>query len=112
MKIYQIHAISGDYEGFYDYIVASYLSKEAAQKRLEELKIKQEIINEECAFCLGCPINMGYAKPSYAKKKAEQRCPKAQITIKKGYLSCANDGYDYYDELENVYKIQEVDVIE
>ena len=44
--------------------------------------------------------------------KAEQRCPKAQITIKKGYLSCANACYGYSDELNNVYKIQEVDVIE
>lgn len=52
MKIYQIHEFGGCYEDEYDYIVGTYLHKEKAEVKMEELNLREK----ELMKCNNCPL--------------------------------------------------------
>lgn len=99
MKIYQVHRSGGEWEDYYNYIVASYLHEENAMKKKEELEGKQNKRIEQFKRCDECY--------SYYEDIGFEHCDK-DCFIKcldyEGEIVCGNEslGYDYYD-MENYF---------
>lgn len=56
MVVYQIHERSGSYEDAYDFIRATYLSKEKAEKEWEALVNAEADRNKLAEKCNKCPV--------------------------------------------------------
>ena len=54
MKIYQVHRSGGEWEDYYNYIIASYLHEENAMKKKEELEEKQNKRIKQFEKCDEC----------------------------------------------------------
>ena len=114
MKIYQIHEYTGEYvEDYQDRIVGSYLRKEKAFAKLEELERNEAERRIKNGYCSSCPINSSDADVDtfdVVIKKCSMHCPHAEIVKDEffGY-DCKNDG-DYWGDAE--YDIEEVEVEE
>lgn len=122
MKIYQIHEYGGEYEDRYDWIVASYLSKEKAQAEQERLELEEE----ERRKCGCCPLY--YCEPDcdgdcekcndseYKIKKAKEYCDRYEPFDKNKHdqEECATEKCVnfYYVFDDSFFKTEEVDVIE
>lgn len=110
MKIYQIHDYGGEWEDKWDIIAGSYLSKEKAKLKKDEL----EAIQAEFAKCKNCPL---YICDDNCDDDCE-KCNRNKSEKAKAYcdryepdrdFKCNNYGYDFY---ESYFKVVEVDVIE
>ena len=112
MKIYQIHKYGGDWEDYYDCIMASYLSKEKAVEEKKRLE-KEEVIATKCNSCplyycpMECDLQCGTEECLlHAIERAKDYCDAyAVIEVDK----CAN----YKHKIDECsYKVIEVEVIE
>ncbi len=121
MKIYQIHETGGSYEDYYDILKASYLSKEKAEKHLEELndKLAQMILCDNCPiyYCrYNCDIECGTKEcDDFRIESTIKYCKNFCITYEESdneelELCCKNRMNERYDNTE--YEIREVEVIE
>lgn len=118
MKIYQIHESSGMYDDYIERIVGSYLNKEKAIAKMEELKrINKKKLNQ-CDKCSECPIweiDISDTLNSIMKK-CFKHCRKARI--KEEYSWYYEKSYEYYcDNYQGYceecdYTIEEVEVEE
>lgn len=102
MTIYQIHEYGGEYEDRFDYIIASYLSKEKADKEMERLEINKKQ-NEKCRNCC---------------VSENENCPRREPfneSVHEGERFDYDDDrciHQYWSMYDSNYKIEEVDVIE
>lgn len=109
MKIYQVHESGGEWDDRYDYIVASYLDKEKAEKYCEQL-IREDEEYKKCSQCplYYCPPNCSlicgectHEMIERAKKYCERYKPFRQ-------LKCEN--YEYHES--SYFSVVEIEVIE
>ena len=107
MTIFQVWGSAGMYNDYHTWIVSSYLHKKAAQKKLSELKDK----NDKEYKCLDCPYNK-----LYPEKPIVTDCPDhAPVNIwedvedKEPEYDCDNR---HYDEDRPSFWIDEVEVDE
>ena len=112
MIIYQIHECSGEYEYYRDYIVGSYLDKEKAIARMEELQHIEVGRQAQSEYCSACPIcdTVTMAEDfDTAVKMCSMYCQNAKITEDVYGYDCVNycSSWD-----EATYEIKEVEVIE
>jgi len=121
MKIYQIHEYGGSYEDTYNYIRFTYLDKEKAQIKKEELEA-QELIDRKCSSCPldYCPTNCTEdccnCNEVNKLKNTTEYCDRFEIeriefedSSDDNYIKCKNYS-SHYDN--NTYEIEEIDVIE
>lgn len=128
MKIYQIHKSGGEWEDYYDIIVASYVNEDKAEARLKELKEEQlkheeqskkcsecPVVNQSCSICEHlqiCCVNFDKCDVEYCNERAlrlvEEYCDNYS-NIEDEYLSCENECW-YTDNCS--YRIEVVEVIE
>lgn len=118
MKIYQIHEYGGEYpEDRYDYIVASYLSRAKAEKRLCELRNEEEDLANQYEMCNVCPLFGRHKMRKNDYETLRMTCKKYEKfeEIKHG------NPEEYYDERcvnvieyyeSSFFNLEEVDVIE
>lgn len=113
MKIYQIHEYGGEWEDSYDWIIASYLSKEKAEARLLELEY-EELLRRKCDKC---PLYLHYDEDisvielvALTKEYCNKCEPDDPLLVDDDiYIECKNydPPYDF-----SYYKIVEIEVIE
>lgn len=111
MKIYQIHKYGGVWEDSYDYIVASFISKEKAD--VEKERLEKE--DEELSKCCECPLY--YCPGDCSLSCGTEKCKNFIMSELKTYCDkYAPDGREkcknYYYRESSFFKIEEVDVIE
>lgn len=97
MKIYQVHRSGGEWEDYYNYIVASYLHEENAMKKKEELVHKEMKLRDKAEECREC-----YDK--YFYDDTNKPCPKdccKIIVYNDGDIECSNR-YDHWEN-ENYF---------
>ena len=112
MIIYQIHEYSGEYEDYRDYIVGTYLHKEKAVAKMEELQMIESEKRDKNKKCSSCPIaDIDFIADTFAamSKSCAEYCSDAKITEDKFGYDC--DNYICNWE-EATYKIKEVEVEE
>lgn len=73
MVVYQIHERGGSYEDAYDFIRATYLSKEKAEKDLQALVNEEFERNKLAEKCNKCPI-YEYVMGRKVWKKVQEYC--------------------------------------
>lgn len=111
-KIYQIHRYGGEWEDAYDYIVASYLSKEKAIMRKTVLELEEEQDRKQSEKCHEC----------YASRCRNEDVPYCHFyepfdenvhSLDEYYGDeyCVNE-MEYWNYEYNYFKIEEVEVIE
>ena len=112
MKIYQIHEYSGEYEDYRDYIVGSYLSKEKAIAKMEELQrieAERRVKADRCRFCPIEDEDVFDDVFDVVAKRCSMYCRDAKIKEEPYGYDCENYCC-YWDEA--TYEIKEVEVIE
>lgn len=112
MTIYQIHEYSGEYEDYRDYIVGSYLHKEKAIAKKEELQYAEAKKKAKSDHCYQCPINdEDIYNDSFdiVLKRCSEYCRDAKITEDRFGYDCENYCYSWD---ETTYEIKEVEVEE
>ena len=112
MIIYQIHEYSGDYEDYRDYIVGSYLNKEKAMVKMEELQCietEKRDKSDHCSLCPICDEDIMDDDFDMAVKRCSRYCRDAKITEDRFGYDCKNYR-SHWDE--TTYEIKEVEVEE
>ena len=113
MTIYQIHEYVGEYESFRDYIVGSYMNKDKAMARMEELQRIESEKRAKSEKCRCCPINDSDVFGDtfeVAVERCSMYCSAAKITNDPGIDYECENYYFYWDYAD--YEIKEVEVIE
>ena len=112
MTIYQIHECSGEYEDYRDIIVGSYLNKDKAIAKMEELKHIDNERRVRAALCSECPIDdvdIMSENLDIVVRICSKYCSDAKITEDRFGYGCDNY-HGYWDE--TTYEIEEVEVEE
>jgi hypothetical protein len=112
MTIYQIHEYSGEYEDYRDRIVGSYLKKEKAMARKEELEHIEAERRIKYDHCSSCPLedeDVVSDDFDVVAKECSMYCRDAKIIEDRYGYYCENY-CDYWDEA--TYDIKEIEVIE
>ena len=114
MKIYQIHVVSMACDNYSDSVSKTFLNKESAELRLQELN--NRLANEEASrdFCRKCPLNSWdserYDTPIERKNAALQYCPHSDIIYNDEYdeYVCNNEKEEEYDRRSHYIKEETV----
>ena len=112
MKIYQIHERFGDYENYRDYIVGSYLNKEKATTKMNELQRIEADRRVKAEHCRDCPIDDEDTIDDTLDtvvKRCSLYCKDAKITEEFYGYDCENYCCSW-DDID--YEIKEVEVEE
>ena len=112
MTIYQIHEYSGEYEDYRDVIVGSYLNKEKAKAKIEELQhieAERQIKSDHCSLCPILDNDVIDDTFDVVVKRCSMYCRDAKITEDRFGYDCKNYcfGWD-----EATYEIEEIEVEE
>lgn len=106
MKIYQVHRSGGEWEDYYNYIVASYLHEENAMKKKEELEEEQNKRIEQSKKCDEC-----YSY--YYEDIGFEHCDEGCFVKGMGYggeTVCKNINVDYmYPDTEH-YSVETLEI--
>lgn len=115
MKIYQIHEYGGEWGDKYDFIVASYLSKEKAIAEKERLKKEQEDFIKQVEKCYECPLYNKDRNINDVGKYCDDYEPFEEGVHDPDEYDesdlCVNYTYRYSLD-DSLYRIEEVEVIE
>lgn len=106
MVVYQIHERGGSYEDAYDFIRATYLSKEKAEKEWKALVNAETDRNKLAEKCNKCPI-YDYVMNKNTEKKILQYC--SLFNYNNATEDCRNRE-ERWDEVE--FDLKTVEVIE
>ena len=113
MKIYQIHDTFGEWDGYNDYIVGTYLRKEKAEEELEKFRANERELVKQAMECAACPLADWLTLTEFKdyEKDGLNTCPRFKkfVDDRDGEVTCRNT-YNHWDEHE--YEIKEVEVIE
>lgn len=104
MKIYQVHRSGGEWEDYYNYIVASYLHEENAMRKKEELEEAQNKLIEQFKKCDECY--------SYYEDIGFEHCDKdcfIEGLDYEGETVCKSDYVYMHFEMES-YSVQTVEI--
>lgn len=106
MKVYQVHRSGGEWEDYYDYIVASYLHEENAIKKKEELEEKQNKEIEQskkCDECYSYYEDIGF-------EHCDEECFMKALSYD-GEIVCEKESFGYcmYFDTEN-YFIETIEI--
>ena len=108
MKIYQLHETGGSYDDFYDYIIASYVSKEKAEDHKQRLIQERQSKIDKYKKCNSCPIHEITQDKDYINKY----CDDLDIILdEEGHICCKNEYCDCFC-FEEYYEVKEVGVVE
>ena len=106
-KIYQIHEYGGQWEDRYDYIRASYLSKEKAEAEKERMEAEENHIRELSEKCHSCPLNIYTEENICIEEYCDEYKPYKYDDDDEEF--CENDAWNYE---YSYFEIEEVEVIE
>ena len=106
MVVYQIHERGGSYEDAYDFIRATYLSKEKATEKWTEFVNAEAKRNKLAEKCNKCPI-YDYAVHKNVKEKIKRYCSLFDYNDERE--DCRNRE-ERWDEVE--FDLKTVEVIE
>ena len=112
MKIYQLHKYGGEWEDSFDYIVASFLKKEKAEKIMAELQEEDALLKERSDKCSDCPYLEDWSREDNKLliTKMKEYCRASNIHFDEdGEVRC--DNYTAYWDNE-YFEIKEVEVEE
>ena len=111
MKIYQIHAMGGEWEDSYDFIHSSYLDENRANEEKHKLDKREQKINEQAQKCSNCPL---FNLIGYDDELTESVEDAVKSYCKKYKPEDLNSCQNYYSQIFGVtlYSVHEVDVIE
>lgn len=119
MKIYEVHETGGEYEDYFDHIVARYLTKESAETKKSELIKAYKANMEQYEKCRLCPLSGSIyateAEFENTKKELEyyDPCVKEAISCPCGWTKGFIVDCFYCSLQEEVeYYIEEAEVIE
>lgn len=105
MKIHQVHRSGGEWEDYYNYIVASYLHEENAMKKKEELEEEQNKRIEQskkCDECYDYYEDIGY-------EHCDKECFVKAVDYE-GEIFCKNEDCSYmYFDMGN-YSVETVEI--
>lgn len=100
MKIYQVHRSGGEWEDYYNCIVASYLHEENAMKKKEELEEKQSKRIEQSKKCDEC---YSYYYKDIGFEHCDEECFVKGLDYE-GEIFCKNkDSVYMYLDMENYF---------
>lgn len=113
MEVYQLHQRGGEYEDRYDYIVATYLREQDAEKHQQKLLAEQQEKIRQRDFCGNCPVSeMSKRQWNSRKDEITEYCKNAQIDYEGNSVWCDNRVSYWWDEYEESYYVEEIDVVE
>ena len=113
MVIYQIHEHSGAYEDYRDIIVGSYLHKDKAIVKMEELQrieAKNQIQSIHCKFCPIADDDIDNEAFDVVVQKCSMHCSHAKIRESDIFGYDCENWEGYWDDID--YEIKEVEVEE
>lgn len=115
MKIYQIHCSGGMCgDDSYDYIVSTYLNKQKAYDRCDELNQRIKENNKQAMICYECDGSGGCTKKEFERIDCKYKVLHDEDyddTVDECWCSnCFDFDSDYYDNVR--YFVEEEDVIE
>lgn len=117
IKAYQLKEHGGQWEDYYEYTIATYLSYEKAKEKFDELNQKSKEIEERNDKCQHCPWIWDWDEHGEEKlrERTNEYCDKAELTIEKFEdddfeFVCKNYYENFYDIPS--YRIEEIEIIE
>lgn len=121
MRIYEVRVYGGEYEDAFDDHVAAYMSKEAADKKAEELRQEMKKSQNQNRVCAGCPISCNsydsFEEYDADRKKYKDYAPCVAAAPYEAFdqpwgrsYSCTCYDFDWDDRVD--YYVKELEVIE
>lgn len=98
MTIFEVRFTGGEWEDRFDDHICAFMSKEAAEKKCEELNRQEQLDQEQIRLCAKCPL----AYRSWGSKEAFEACKKEY----EYYAPCVKDANARLEEYmrgENFY---------